>query len=204
MASEEPAKTEQAEAAEQKVVFREKAHRLYLQNQQKLVFLKLARPQLFPYFWLLLGLLGLLFLVAWNTRVPVICHGLGLVVARDGGARLELLSLLPPDSLARLRPDQQLLVRGAGDRRPPLFALRIAKVEPAVLSPDAIRREYLLDGALGGQVLAPAAVALAPVGEEGAAAIGRYAGSSLPVEIEVGSQRVLGLVPGLRFLAGQG
>jgi hypothetical protein len=187
---------------EKKTVFRDKALRLYLKNQQRIVFLRLAQPRLFPYFWGLLGGLAVVAGLAWSTRVPVTVTGVGLVTGRDGAPGTEpgaLILLLPPDSLGQLRPQQRVLVR---DRKAePVLVGRIAKVEPAVLSPDVIRARFALDGALAGFVTGPAAVAVARVeAETGGLPAATYSGGSSPIDIEIGSRRVLSLIPGLGSL----
>lgn len=186
---------------QQTVIFREKALRLYQQNQHKIVLLRLVRPRLFAYLWALLACMALLAGLAWSARVPVAVTGVGLVTRLDGPGRQELavLSLLPPDSLGQLGLKQRVLVRGR-DAKMQLVA-RIARIEPEVLSPEEIRRRFGLSGALAGAVDSPAAVAVARVE---AAPAGRgtalYAGSRSRIDVEIGSRRVLSLLPGLGSL----
>ena len=175
-------------------IFREKALRLYLKNQQKIVFLRLVQPRLFPYFWALAAGLLILVLIAWSTRVPVTVSGFGLVTGR--AARARVILLLPPDSLGQLRPEQRVLVRNGTAE--PVLRGRIASVAPAVLSPQAIRARFALSGAPAGFVTGPAAVAVAEVeADDGGLPVATFAGSRCPIDVEVGSRRVLSLLPGL-------
>lgn len=191
---------------EQKSIFREKARQLYLQHKQKLVVLRLVQPKLFPYFWAFLALLLALAFLAWNTQVPVLYSGLGFVLEEAEGGRMKILALLPPETQARIAPGQPLTVRERGKRQTPLLVLEIQRVEAEILSPDAIRRTFSLDPALGGQIEGPAVVASSPVDAAAQQRVDfhRYAGSTMSVEVQVGTRRVLGLVPGLRTLMGEG
>ena len=191
---------------EPKSIFREKARQLYLQHKQKLVVLRLVQPKLFPYFWVFLALLLVLAFLAWNTQVPVLYSGLGLVLEEAGGGRMKILALLPPETQARIAPGQQLTVRGRGKHQAPLLVLEIQSVEPGILSPDAIRRNFSLDPALGGQIEGPAVVALSPIdtAAQQRTDFHRYLGSAMSIEVQVGTRRVLGLAPGLRTLMGEG
>jgi hypothetical protein len=183
------------------VIFREKALRLYHQNQQKIILLRLVRPRLFAYIWGLLACMALLAGLAWSAHVPVTISGVGLVTELDGSLQpgMAVLSLLPPESLKQLGLEQRVLVRGR-DAKTQLVA-RIIRIEPQVLSPDAIRRRFGLSGALAGAVDSPAAVAVARI-EAGPAGLdpALYAGSQSRIDVEIGSRRVLSVLPGLGSL----
>jgi hypothetical protein len=186
------------------VIFREKALRLYHQNQQKIILLRLVRPRLFAYIWGLLACMALLAGLAWTARVPVTVSGIGLVTHLDGSrqsgmAGMAVVSLLPPESLKQLGLEQRVLVRGR-DAKTQLVA-RITRIEPQVLSPEAIRRRFGLSGALAGAVDSPAAVAVARI-EAGPAGLdpALYAGSESRIDVEIGSRRVLSVLPGLGSL----
>lgn len=187
---------------ESKVVFREKAQQLYLRNQQKLVVLKLAQPRLFPYFWVILAALALLVLAAWTARIPVSRQGLGLVLDPGDASGLMVVSLLPAEDLASLRVDQPLILGGQKAGRKPLLEAELSEVRPTVMSPAEIRASFGLDAALGSQVLEPRAVAVARIAaaQVSEAQLAPFTGSALPVEVEVGSRRVLSLIPGLRLM----
>ena len=83
-----------------KVVFRERALKLYNERRQKIVFPRLARPSFFVLGWVLLAALAALIGLASSTRVPVTRSGIGLVVERPReevpGPRHLVLALLPP------------------------------------------------------------------------------------------------------------
>lgn len=187
---------------EKKAIFREKALRLYLKNQQKMVFLRLVQPRLFPYFWALVAGLFALAALAWSARIPVTVSGFGLVPGPHGASgqrAVAAILLLPPASLGQLRPAQRVLVRA--DTASPVLVGRIASVAPVVLSPHAIRARFALSGALAGFVKMPAAVAVAQVETEaGGLPVDILAGSRFPIDVEVGSRRVLSLLTGLDSL----
>jgi hypothetical protein len=188
---------------ERVVVFREKSYRRYLENQQKIVLLKLVQPKLFPYFWGLLALLALLTGLAWSAEVPATIGGTGLVTRSASSlpqrAEWVVLAMLPPASLGQLRPGRKVLVE-LGDTRPALTA-RISKVEPAVLSPDAIRRRFRLQDILAGLLTGPAAVAIAQVdATTGQLRLAGHDGGRCRVVVEIASRRILNLVPGVSSL----
>lgn len=183
-------------------IYRRKALRRYLQNQQKIVFLRLVQPKLFRYFWLLLVGLAVVATIAWRTRVPVTIDGVGLVAGlRDSqpARSADLVLLFPPSRLERIRPKQRVLVRN-GEAAPTLFG-RIEDVEPQVMSPDAIRERFALSGALAAGITGPAAVATARTQAElGGLPAAAFSGARSPVELEVGSRNLLSLVPVLGSL----
>lgn len=182
---------------EREQIFREKAHRLYLQNQQKIVVLKLARPSLVPWFWATLCGLGVLVFLVWTARVPTTLGGSGLVAAADDEVPI-LVALLPPGDLEQLGADQRILVYDDTGSANPILVARIDRVEPTVWSPQAVRRRFDDHATVEG----PVAVATARIAtRDEADAVRRFAGGRLRVEVEVGTRRVLGLFPvvGERF-----
>jgi len=191
----------QREEEQKKTVFRERALRLYQQNRQKIVLLRLVQPRFFLFLWAILGGLALLAGLAWSARVPVTQSGVGLVLERGealpGRSQYIVLSLLPPDSAGQLKPDQRVVVRYDNSRS--ALLARIDTVEPNVLSPDAIRSRFALTGALAELVREPAAVAVARVeAETGGLSTAAYSGRSFRIDVEIASRRVLNLMPGFR------
>jgi hypothetical protein len=189
-----------ARTNERRTIFRERALDRYLQNQQRIVFLRLVQPRLLRYAWVLLACLALLVGLAWRTRVPVLANGTGLVIAASGaGPEARIVLLLPPDRLPQLKSEQRVILRDA-EGRPALIG-RIEGVEPEILSPSALRRRFDLDGAQASISRGPAAVALARIEPQaGRLPLAAYVGSSAPVEIQTGTRQLLGLIPGFRSL----
>ncbi len=191
-------------ASERAAIYRRSALQRYLSNQQKIVFLRLVQPRLFPYFWaLLFGLVALGYL-AWRTQSPVTVDGVGIVVGvegrRDAGP-LDLLLLFPPQRQGALAPRQRVYFQLAGEGAP--LTGRIESVEPQVLGPDAIRARFSLSASLGATIDGPAAVASARVspGRSGLPS-GAFDGVRQPVRVEVGTASLLSLLPGTDRLAG--
>ncbi|MDA8018365.1 MAG: hypothetical protein MPN21_13065 [Thermoanaerobaculia bacterium] len=180
---------------ERESIFREHAHRLYLENRQKIVVLRLVQPKLFPWIWLLLaGLAGLVGLTG-VAEVPVTLGGAGLLV-ESGPGDWSLIVSLPSEGLDRVLPEQRLLVFDAQESSSfePLFVTRIDEVEPTLVSASALRQRFAIEPAdpfLAGD---PVVVAMARLGE--GAPLQPWQSRPLRVEVEVDHQRVLSLLPG--------
>ncbi|MEM8964688.1 MAG: hypothetical protein AAGD38_24600 [Acidobacteriota bacterium] len=181
-----------------KVVFREKAHRLYVQNQQKIVLLKLARPKLFPVYWTLLGALAVSIALAWSAQIPVTLTGTGLIV--ESVDETIILSLLPPHSLDQVSTSQEVQLfdeRGSE----PLLTARVLDVSTEVLSPAEIRERFALDPDLADLVEQPAVVAVAKIDSVRTDTdLDDWIGGRTNARVVVGSKPVLQLVPGVRDL----
>jgi hypothetical protein len=182
-----------------KTIFRERALRLYQENRQKIVLLRLVRPKFFLLLWGLLGGLAVLVGVAWSAPVPITATGIGLVLERAEPAAAPghvILALLPPGRAGDLAPEQKVVVRD--DALRPILVARIETVEPGVLSPDAIRHRFGLAGAAADMVRGPAAVAVGRIEvETGGLPVSAYAGGSFPLDVELGSRRAISLMTGL-------
>jgi hypothetical protein len=77
----------------------------------------------------------------------------------------------------------------------------IAKVEPGIMSPEATRKRYRLDGAAALLITQPSTVVIISLRTTLLATV--YAGSLCSAKVEIGSQRLLALFPGLgKFLGG--
>jgi hypothetical protein len=183
-------------------IFRQKALRAYLKNQQKVVLPRLSSPRIFPHYWALLALLFAGSLLAWSTRVTIHASGTGLVLPRHSTAssdKLVLAALLPPAELPRLRPGQKVLARMGSAREP--FSGRVVSVEPEVMSPDAIRERFAATPLACEPALAPAALAIIEVERSpGDLPLGAYAGSLPRVEVAVDARRATSFVPYLGSL----
>jgi hypothetical protein len=106
---------------------------------------------------------------------------------------------VPPGQSARVRSGQP--VRGQIGSSETLVRGTVAKVAAGLIGPDAARRRYRL-GDRGDLIAQPSI----PVTLRITAALRRraYAGSRLTAQVEVGSERLLALLPGLDKLFGGG
>ena len=190
-------------------IFREDAVRRYVAGQEKTVLPQLVSPRTFTYLWVLLSLLGASSAIAWFTRIPVYASGSAVVVRwRDkpeDSQRIVVAAFLPPDSLSRLQQTQTVVLRldGLGDGLSEAYDDRrpILKVQPNILSPDAIQQQFALNPSVAQQINQPAAIAIVPL-EPIASGLpaAAYLGSVGRVEAEVGTRRLISFLP----LIGQG
>ena len=155
-------------------------------------------------FWLLLGVFIAAGLLAWYIEVPTYVAGSGIILAqRDrlqptGGETIAVV-FLPPEEAAQVRVGMPVDTQiGAGGVH---VQGTIAKVEPGIVSPDAARTSYRLDGAGALLMTQPSVVVIIRPDTTLPAAV--YAGSLVMAKVEIGSQRLLALLPGLGKLFGR-
>jgi hypothetical protein len=182
-------------------IFRPAAIQHYMQSREEPVFPRLVSPRVFAYLWVLLALLVTGGLVAWFARVPTYASGPAAVVSLSRVVEdvqsqddVILVAFLPPENISHLRIGQTLWVQidPAGKR----LGVPIIAVEPEISSPDAIRRRFALEGGVALVVTQPAAVAIAHLGQLATGLpVRAYEGSVYRVNAEIGSQRVISLLP---------
>lgn len=142
--------------------------------------------------WLLLlcfmALGGLLFL----TRVPVYRNGVATVV--DSKNEQLIVAFFPPESQSEIRTGQNLSLKLDPDG-PPLVRA-IAAIEPEILSPAEAHKKFNPGGDRDRAYQTPAAIAIARLGRPSEKLpASAYEGSVVEARIEVGSQRLLALLP---------
>ncbi|MFN6565702.1 hypothetical protein [Dendronalium sp. ChiSLP03b] len=179
-------------------IFREDAVRRYLEGREKSILPRLVSPRTFIYLWFLLGLLVMSSIIAWFTKVPVYASGSAVVVhwkSKKGTHEgIVVAAFFPPQHFSSLRTTQKLFLNfdARGDR----FSHSIIAVEPEIISPDAIQKQFALNSQIVQQIAGPSAVAIAqlePIPENLSASA--YLGSVGDAKAEVGSQRIISLLP---------
>lgn len=170
-----------------------------MQSRKEPVFPRFVSPRTAAYLWVLLGLLMASGLVAWFTQVPVYASGLAVVVDRSSVTQdiqiqddALLVVFLPPEQ--HLQAGQNLFLQfdAAGER----LSRAIVAVEPEISSPDAARRRFALESGAALAITQPAAVAIARFEPTSTDLPARaYMGSVYRVDVEVGSRRVISLLP---------
>lgn len=179
-------------------IFRAGALERYLQGRARLTLPEFIAPKAFALLWLVLGTVLACGALAWFAEVPHFESGVAVVVegTRETGAAggAVLLTFLPPDALPRLKPGQPLFLEPAS--RATQASSEVLAVEPRVLSPQEARARFGAQGVPSEVMAAPSAVLVARF-EPSAA--GRqasdYLGSTFPVSVRVGSQRLVQLLP---------
>ncbi len=145
--------------------------------------------------WCLLGGLFAAGFFAWYAQVPTYVSGTGIIIAKGdmlqpAYEKTVAIVFLPPDQSPHLRTGLpvDIQIGSAGTH----VQSTIAQIEPNIMSPDAIRQRYQLDGADALLITQPSKVVIIKLGTVQPATA--YAGSFLTARIEVGSQRLLPLL----------
>jgi hypothetical protein len=181
-----------------RTIFRQSAIEAYRRAMEKDVVPRLIAWPIIVCFWLLLGVLIAAGLLAWYVQVPTYVAGSGITLARGAmrqpaAGEMVAVVFLPPDQSAHVRVGLPVHVQmgSAGA----YVEGTIAKVEPDITSPDAVRKHYRLGGVGSVLITQPSTVVIVKLRTTLPATA--YAGSLLTAKIEIGSQRLLALLPGL-------
>jgi hypothetical protein len=186
-------------------IYRAAAVRRYAQGREQSVLPRFASPPTLICLWILLGLLLASCLVAWLARVPVYATGNAVVMDSTGAGQtgpggVMVAAFLPAADLPALRAGQDMIVRL--DERGEAARMPIVAVEPEISSPSAVLQRFGLQP--GAAVSQPTAVALAILGPRpGGLPVSVYIGGIYPARVEVGSRRVVSLIPLLGRLGGE-
>jgi hypothetical protein len=175
-------------------IFRENAVKAYLQGRDKDTLPHFISLPVALILWVLIALVFVAGGLAWSAKIPVFVAGTGIVLYESGypqnDRRAVALVFLPPEQASRLYVGLPVRIQlGASG---PEVVSKIAGVEPRVISPYVACRAYGLDANCAALITRPAVVALVKLESLSSAT---YAGSILTAEVEVGSQRIISLLP---------
>ncbi len=142
--------------------------------------------------WILLGLLMAGSGAAWFAKLPVYISGPAVVVGQPNG--MVVVVLFPATNLPRLRAGQQLFLQfpGMAER----LDRSIIAVEPGISSPESAQRRFVPNASTAALISEPVAVVqtrLDPL--PSSLPTSTYAGSVGHANVEVGSRRVVSLLP---------
>lgn len=187
-----------------RTIFRDKALKHYAQSWERVILPRFVAPPVFLFLWILLGLLLVATLLAWLGQIPAYATGAGIVLDQrsttdnKAGDKATAVIFLPASP--SLRVQTGLSVRVQIGQTGPRFNTTIVLVEPDVISPSAARQRYGLNGNLVQVITQPSIVVIVGLGPTISAEI--YAGSLVSAQVQVGTQRVLSLLPGVGQLIG--
>ncbi|MGB0384360.1 MAG: hypothetical protein ACPGWR_06005 [Ardenticatenaceae bacterium] len=195
-------------------IFRSDAVQRYIEARQKAILPRFVRPRVFAFMWLLLGLLLMSGVTAWVAQVPIYAPGVALAVVVDDRVpssenerenehenehedenqdQVAVVAFLPPEQLTHLHRGQTLFLQLTEQER---VSRSIVAVEPEIMSPAAAQKAFALTDGAAMLIRQPSAVVqvpLEPLPNDWAASV--YAGSVYQVEVEVGSRRLVSLLP---------
>jgi hypothetical protein len=184
-------------------VFRRKAVEYYIQNQEKQVLPRYISPQAFAYWWLLLLLFMISAGVIGSIQLPMYLHGHAIVkvehaTEQEAGAG-RLIAFLPASAIKQLTVGQAVLLSLDAERQ--RVPGQIITVERQVLSPQTAQQRFMLTSLPASTVTQPVAVVIVQLAEFPAITLStQYAGGVYSVEVEVGVQRLISLVPWFQAL----
>jgi hypothetical protein len=184
-------------------IFRDKALQQYIQGKNKTILPRFASPPVFIFLWMLLGLLIIASVAAWLGQIPTFVAGSGIILnaesnAQQDGNAADAVIFVPAISSLKLQIGLPVQVQ-IGSTGPQLLST-IATVEPGVISPGDARKHYDLTGGLTSVITQPSFVVTIRLGPT--IPVQLYAGSTVYAQVQVGTRRVLSLLPGFDSLNG--
>ena len=180
----------QAVARSARPIFRLNAIKHYVDKQDESVLPRYVTPRSFLILWMLLLLLVCAFSLSYFAQIPINESGVGVVV-RDAEQALVLAVVLPTNSVAQAGNQSQ--IRLGGDNN---VQTQLAQADRAALSLAELKNRYGISAELLPHPNQPVTVALAPLPttlSHHSAEL--YEGAHLPVDVTVGSRRLITLLP---------
>jgi hypothetical protein len=184
-------------------LFREHALQHYMNRRENDILPRIVSPPVFLFIWLLFGLVIVCGFLAWTQRVPVFVHGSG--VAQVGVQKIDaqqssvnVLIFVPSSSSAQIRPGVPGRVQfGSSGQN---FNGTITNVDRSVLSPVAIRKQYMLTCSSVPDGIQPSITAhMRVIVPSNMSALN---GNLTQVQLQTGSQRIVDVLPVFQSLSG--
>ncbi len=181
--------------------FRQKAlQHYYRRNREENVLPHFISPPVILLFWCLLIILLISSAFAWWYRIPVYSTAPGIIgtVTEQAEEKPYIVAFFPASQLSQLHSGQNVHLQAGADG--PQWQRTITIVEPKVLNPADARNDLQLD--IHAQLLMtqPSVIVLIEIPRE---LLKQYAGSVVQVKVQVSSQRILSLLPGLSIFGGE-
>ncbi|GCE31110.1 hypothetical protein KDA_65940 [Dictyobacter alpinus] len=175
-------------------IFRDEAIKQYKKRKDKTT---LTRFMPFPVtflLWVLLGLVVLVGVLAWNEEIPIYQTAPGIILDQESPGSTNQHNtvaalFLVGTQAAQIRVGQLALVHIGTSKEE--LASKVIKVEASAISPNLVRQRY---GVVAQVVSQPSIVVLI---EMKALPTSTYAGSLVVANVKTGSQRILSLLPGI-------
>jgi hypothetical protein len=179
-------------------IFRANALKHYMQSGEKTALPRFINLPTMLLLWLLLALLLLEGALAWSNEIPMYISAQGIVLRADrqyaGAGHNDAFAFvfLAPGDMHALHPGSFVRVH-IGPAGLPVSS-ELVRVEPGIISPFEACQRYQLGDNCAQLVPQPSVVVLVRI--KGLSAI-TYAGSQLTADVQVGSQRIITLIPGV-------
>lgn len=184
--------------AQRHAIFREKALKHYTQGRKKDVLPNFSSISAALFAWLLLGSLIATGLVAWYGQVPVFLPGSGIVLGNGNKAATDganALAFFASEQATRLHVGDTVQVQfGASSSH---VNGTVAQVMPGTTDLTTALTHYGLNFGNAASQSQQIAVALIKLGADFPAA--SYAGSTVVVEVTVGTQSLFSALTGIQM-----
>ena len=181
-------------------LYRQNALEHYKQQREKDILPQLVSPPVFLCLWLLFTLMLTAGVVAWCEQVPITISAGGIILnsTTPSTTASQAVVFIPASQAAHLKVGMpiSITILATGQQ----ISTTIAAVQAENISPSAARQQYQLGDSAANLVPGPSVVVQVQLGA--AVPIKTYAGSVLSANIQVGSQRLLSLLPGISGLIG--
>ncbi|HZO75821.1 MAG TPA: hypothetical protein VFB60_26720 [Ktedonobacteraceae bacterium] len=184
-------------------IFRAKALEQHAFRWEKTILPRVVAPRFFLFLWILLGLLLSATFFAWLAQVPMYATGTGIVLAQGSTASIRgdeavAAVFLPATPSPKVQAGATVLLSIGSTIQ---LRTTVLAVQPAVMSPNDIRQRYLLSNTPLSAITEPSRVVFVGLGST--MPTQTYAGSLVSALVQVGTRRVLSLLPGFNQLIGE-
>lgn len=188
-------------------IFRSEAIEHYTRSREQDILPHTIVPPVFLCMWLLLILCLAALLLFWLGRTPIYTSAVGVVQERPVLSRTQhtkemvALLFLPTDAAhpAHIARGSSVLLQIGSPKQS--FNTTIDAVETGILSPSDVQQRYKLANGVAALITEPSIAVSVKLGPAFQAQ--SYVGSSVNAQVQVGSRRVLSLLPGLGTLIGE-
>lgn len=180
-------------------IFREQALQRYMQKKEKEVVPHLLSPAIFTGLWMLFCLFLLATLLVLRQQVPRIISSSGIVLNQHHAHMkvsddMVILAFLPATRIRQFHVGQQAIIWSRPDK--PGFTGTIQHIESSELSPADIQRRYIQDPHIMLNIAQSSFVAEVRPARP-SLLTSNYERSGVTIQVNVGSQSVLSLLPGI-------
>jgi hypothetical protein len=179
-------------------IFRPQALEQYARSREKDILPRSVAPPVFIFFWVLLGLLLVAIVLAWQVQVPVYAAASGFV-AQNGqtgalpGSENTVVLFVPTNPSPALHIGQAvtLQITLTGET----FPGTIMTVGPGIITPDQARQQYALTGDLALVITQPSVAVTLSLGPAFPQDV--LVGSTFTTQVQIGTRPVISLLPDL-------
>jgi hypothetical protein len=192
-------------------IFRNNAVKHYMQSREKSTLPRFINLPIALFLWILLALLLVSAALAWYKEIPVYLTAPGIVLNESHQqsqktAEAAVAAAAAVATVAIFLPQNQgnkvnigSYVRMQLDNTGVVLKGRVTDIKPT-MSPYALLQRYGLDGRYALLITKPSMVVFVQLKTISST---MYAGSMVTADVEVGSQRIISLLPGLNSLFGK-